>query len=127
MQRQPAKTFTELIVWQKAHRFVLNTYRFTGLFPQHEMYGLGSQLRRAAVSIAANIAEGFKRLGKQDKRRFLNLSQGSAEECRYYLILATDLGYGHTGPLLTDLDEVTKLLEAYGAAIAASVGRGLIS
>ncbi|HEY1374220.1 MAG TPA: four helix bundle protein [Candidatus Binatia bacterium] len=126
MQRQPAKTFTQLIVWQKAHQFTLKIYKFTASFPQHETYGLSSQLRRAAVSIAANIAEGFKRLGKQDKRRFLNLSQGSAEECRYYLILATDLGYGNGGTLLNELDEVTKLLESYGAAITASLGRDLL-
>jgi len=121
MKRQPAKAFTELIVWQKSHQFVLNVYKYTTEFPEHETYGLISQLRRAAVSIAANIAEGFKRRGKQDKRRFLNVSQGSLEECRYYLILADDLGYGNARALLTALEEVSKLLDAYSAAIAASM------
>jgi len=94
MGKAPAKTFEDLIVWQKAHQFVLEVYRFTDSFPKTEVYGLTSQLRRAAVSIAANIAEGFKKNGKIDKARFMNTSQGSTEECRYYLILAEDLGYG---------------------------------
>ncbi len=63
------------------------------IFHKEETYGLTSQLRQAAVSIAANIAEGFKKKGKPDKVRFMNIAQGSLEECRYYLILAKDLGY----------------------------------
>jgi four helix bundle protein len=117
MERQPAKAFTDLIVWQKSHRFTLSIYKYTAGFPQHEIYGLSSQFRRAAISIPANIAEGFKRIGKQDKRRFLNISQGSVEECRYYLILAADLGYGNARELFEALDEVSKLVEAYRAAI----------
>ena len=92
--RQAAKSFTDLVVWQKAHAFVLAVYRLTKSFPREEAYGLTSQFRRAAVSIAANIAEGFRKRGSADKLRFLNIAQGSAEECRYYLILAKDLGYG---------------------------------
>ncbi|BCL34187.1 four helix bundle protein [Nostoc sp. MS1] len=92
--RQPAKTFQDLIVWQKAHQFVLFVYQFTGQFPKSEIYGLVSQFRRAAISIAANIAEGFKKKGAADKVRFLNIAQGSLEECRYYLILSKDLDYG---------------------------------
>ncbi len=61
--RNPARSFEDLIVWQKAHQLVLGVYRFTESFPKHEMYGLRSQLRRAAVSIPANIAEGFKKRG----------------------------------------------------------------
>jgi four helix bundle protein len=61
--RQPARTFQDLIVWQKAHGFVLSVYKFTELFPKSEIYGLTSQFRRAAISIAANIAEGFKKKG----------------------------------------------------------------
>jgi four helix bundle protein len=91
--RQPARRFQDLIVWQKAHQFVLATYRITGTFPRCEMYGLTSQLRRAAVSVPANIAEGFKKTGKADKSRFLNIAQASLEESRYYLLLAQDLGY----------------------------------
>lgn len=80
MARNPAKTFEDLVVWQKAHKFALEVYRFTDSFPRSELYGLTSQLRRAAVSIAANIAEGFKKTGRIDKARFMNTSQGSIEK-----------------------------------------------
>jgi four helix bundle protein len=116
----PAKSFEQLIVWQKAHQFVLGVYRFTDNFPRSEIYGLTSQLRRAAVSIPANIAEGFKKRGRADKVRFLNIAQGSLEECRYYLILAKDLNYGETAKLHSQLEEVSKLLGAYSAKILAS-------
>jgi four helix bundle protein len=120
MNRAPAKTFRDLVVWQKAHQFVLGVYRFTEGFPKSEVYGLTAQFRRAAISIAANIAEGFKKNGKADKVRFMNISQGSIEECRYYLILAKDLDYGDSQPLSSQLEEVSKILGAYTAAIIAS-------
>jgi len=120
MQRDSAKTFKDLIVWQKAHQFVLAVYRLTTGFPKTEIYGLTQQFRRAAVSIPANIAEGFKKRGKADKARFLNIAQGSLEECRYYLILATDLGYGETSSLTSQIEEVSKLLESYSRAILRS-------
>ena len=110
MNRIPAKSFQDLIVWQKAHKFVLSTYRFSEEFPKTEMYGLTSQLRRAAISIPANIAEGFKKKTKADKARFMNIAQGSLEECRYYLILAKDLEYGDSRGLTSQLEEVSKLL-----------------
>ena len=117
MERPPAKTFTDLLVWQKAHQFVLSVYGFTDGFPQKEVYGLTSQFRRAAVSIPANIAEGFRKRSKPDKARFMNIAQGSIEECRYYIILATDLKYGDGRELLSRLEEVSRLLERYQAAI----------
>jgi four helix bundle protein len=80
IKRKPARTFQDLIVWQKAHQFVLGVYRFTKNFPKEEMYGLTSQLRRSAVSIPANIAEGFKKRGVTDKKRYFNIAQGSLEE-----------------------------------------------
>lgn len=120
MERAPAKTFQDLVVWQKAHRFVLAVYHYSDYFPQKEAYGLTSQLRRAAVSVAANIAEGFKKKGQADKLRFMNIAQGSLEECRYYLILAKDLGYGDNQELLPRLEEVSKLLEKYSAVILGS-------
>ena len=86
-------SFENIIAWQKAHAFVLLTYRVTRHFPEDEKFGLTSQFRRAAVSIEANIAEGYKKLSKADKLRFFNISQGSLEECRYYCILSRDLGY----------------------------------
>ena len=85
--RTPAKKFEDLVVWQKVHQFVLAAYRLSQTFPRSEIYGLSSQFRRAAVSIAANIAEGFKKRSKADKLRFYNIAQGSIEESRYYLIL----------------------------------------
>jgi four helix bundle protein len=113
MQRIPARTFRDLIVWQKAHGFVLAAYVLSKKFPRDETYGLTSQFRRAAVSIAANIVEGFKKKGQRDKARFLNIAQGSLEECRYYLILIADLGYGDTDQLNDQLEEVSRLLTAY--------------
>lgn len=118
--RPAAQSFRDLLVWRKAHEFVLAVYAFTASFPKHETYGLSQQLRRAAVSIPANIAEGFRRRGKADKARFMNVAEGSLEECRYYLILAHDLGYGAPDQLTALLEEVSKLLNAYAAAILAS-------
>ncbi|HEX8890454.1 MAG TPA: four helix bundle protein [Pyrinomonadaceae bacterium] len=117
MNQVPAKSFQDLFVWQKAHQFVLAVYNYSDYFPQKEVYGLTSQFRRAAISIAANIAEGFKKKGTTDKARFMNIAQGSLEECRYYLILAKDLGYGDHPELLPQLEEISKLLEKYTAAI----------
>ncbi len=116
----PAKSFRDLIVWRKAHQFVLAIYNITAAFPKHETYGLASQMRRAAVSIAANIAEGFRKRGRADKARFLNTAEGSVEECEYYLILAGDLHYAETAPLAKLLNEVSRLLSAYSRAILAS-------
>ncbi|MCK9294195.1 MAG: four helix bundle protein [Desulfobulbaceae bacterium] len=117
MSREPTKRFEDLIVWQKAHAFVLSLYAYSSNFPQSELYGLTSQTRRAAVSIPANIAEGFKKRTKPDKVRFLNIAQGSLEECRYYLILANDLGYGENKNLTEQLEEISKLLGSYMAAL----------
>ena len=116
-ERPAARTFRDLVVWQKAHQFVLAVYDFTATFPKSETYGLSVQMRKAAVSIPANIAEGFRRRGKADKVRFLNTSEASLEESRYYLILSEDLGYGKTGNLLDSLEEVSRLLNSYSKAI----------
>lgn len=75
-------SFENIVAWQKAHKFVLNVYIITRHFPDEERFGLTSQFRRAAISIEANIAEGYKKLSKADKLRFFNISQGSLEECR---------------------------------------------
>ena len=95
-------------------------YKLTECFPKHELFGLTSQLRRAAVSVPANIAEGFKRQGKGDKIRFYNIAQASLEECRYYLILSNDLSYANTDDLADKLDEISRMLDSYIGAIAAS-------
>ena len=116
-KRAAARTFEDLVVWQKAHQFVLAVYRLTRAFPRSEIYGLTSQFRRAAVSIAANIAEGFRKRGSADKVRFLNIAQGSLEESRYYLILTRDLDYGDVAEAKAILEQTSKLLEAYSRTI----------
>lgn len=116
-RRSPAKSFTDLEVWQLAHRFVLDVYRFTAMFPREERFGLSSQFRRAAVSVPANIAEGFRKYSAPDKARFMNISEGSVEECEYYCLLAQDLGYGDTGSLRKTLDTIRAKLTAYIARL----------
>ena len=111
------KSFKELLVWQKAHQFVLHIYSYTTTFPKEELHGLTSQFRRSAISIPANIAEGYKKSGTADKARFMNIAQGSLEECQYYLILSNDLGYGENKEFVSLLDEVSKMLEAYRSKI----------
>ena len=86
-------SFKDIVAWQKAYEFVLITYKVTADFPEFEKFGLSSQFQRAAVSIVANIAEGYKKLSKADKLRMLNIAQGSLEECRCYIMLSKDLGY----------------------------------
>lgn len=119
-QRPAARTFRDLTVWQKAHEFVLAVYRLSASFPDREKYGLAHQIRRSAVSIPANIAEGFGKRGRAEKARFLNIAEGSLEECRYYLILVQDLGYGETESSMSTLEEVSRLLSGYARAILAS-------
>lgn len=113
----PSKSFRDLIVWQKAHAWVLEVYQYTSNFPKTETYVLTSQLRRAAISVPANIAEGFKKKTAPDKKRFFNIAQGSLEESRYYLILSNDLGYGDSSQLLEKLEEVSRILNSYSRSI----------
>ena len=108
-----ARSFEDLLVWQKSHDFVLEIYKLTSLLPKEELFGLVSQMRRAAVSIPANIAEGFRRSGKQDKLRFFNIAKASIEEVKYYLILAEDLKYAETQELRGRLAEISRLLWGY--------------
>ncbi len=113
--------FENILAWQKAHEFVLNVYKTTRNFPPDERFGLTSQFRRAAISIEANIAEGYKKLGKADKLRFLNISQGSLEECRDYTILSRDLGYigkDEFDVLSNNIELTSKLLHGYYNGIA---------
>ena len=117
---ESSKSFKNLIVWQKAHQFVLEVYSYSQKFPREEMFGLTSQFRRAAVSIAANISEGFAKRSKADKIRIYNIAQGSLEECRYYIVLSHDLGYGENEQLKSLSEEVSKLLNSYMNAIEKS-------
>ena len=99
---KPAQSFEDLDVWRKSHALVLEVYTLTKQLPKDELFGLTSQMRRAAVSIPANIAEGFKRRGKPDKARHMNIAQGSLEELRYFFILCSDLSYLPTHLLTSD-------------------------
>ncbi len=108
--------FESVIAWQKAHDFVLAVYKYTKNFPEEEKFGLTSQFRRAAVSIEANIAEGYKKISKPDKLRFFNISQGSIEECRDYIILSRDLGFVNEEQfmiLYNALENTSKMLMLY--------------
>ena len=109
-------SFENILAWQQSHLFVLDVYQVTRTFPEDERFGLTSQFRRAAISIEANIAEGYKKLGKADKLRFMNISQGSMEECRDYIILSKDLGYINEPQyinLINKLENASKLLYRY--------------
>jgi four helix bundle protein len=108
-----SQRFEDVELWKKAHSWVLKIYKLTENFPKQEIFGLTSQLRRAAVSVPANFAEGFGKFGLKDKIRFYNVSQGSLEESRYYLILAKDLNYGETKILLSEATEISKMLGGY--------------
>lgn len=119
-RRPPARSFQDLLVWRKAHELVLAVYSLTAAFPKPETYGLSLQIRRSAVSVPANIAEGLRRRSRSEKARFLNMAESSLEETRYFLILARDLGYGDTTLLMTALEEVSRLLNAYTTAILTS-------
>lgn len=108
--------FENIVAWQRAHESVLAVYQITKHFPEDEKFGLTSQFRRAAVSIEANIAEGYKKLSKADKLRFPNIPEGSLEECRDDVVLSRDLG--HTTQEETErhaqcIEQASKLPVAY--------------
>ena len=114
------QSFKEVFAWQKAHEFVVMVYKATKQYPSFERFGLCSQFQIAAVSIPANIAEGYRRDGMADKLRFMNIAQGSLEECRYYILLSKDLEYISLDVYnnLNDLiEETSRLLNAYYKAI----------
>ena len=119
MNRPPARRFEDLIVWQKSHALTLRVYRTTRSFPKEELFGLSAQMRRAAVSVPANIAEGFSKRGRADKARYLNTAQASLEELRYYFILALVLSYLEDQQW-HDLDEVARMLGAYSRTVRTS-------
>ncbi|MBE7473303.1 MAG: four helix bundle protein [Anaerolineae bacterium] len=110
--------FQQLEVWQEAHRLVLMVYRVTKEFPGEERFGLVSQMRRAAVSIPANIAEGFKRRGLPEKIRFYNIAEGSLEELKYFFILSKDLDCINSNQdLMAQAETVGRLLNGLIASI----------
>ena len=110
------QNFKEVFAWQKAHEFVVMVYETTKQYPSFERFGLYSQFQRAAVSIPANIAEGYRRDGMNDKLRFLNIAQGSLEECRYYILLSKDLQYISIetyDSMNSAIEETSRLLNVY--------------
>ena len=120
-----SKSFREVRAWQKAHEFVLAFYQTKKMFPDDEKFALIPQFQRAAVSIAANIAEGYKKLSKADKLRFMNIAQGSLEECRYYIILSHDVGYYSkdvANDMWTKIEAASTVLNAYCKAIKDNKG-----
>jgi len=113
-------SFRQLEVWKKAHQLVLAVYKQTRAFPDEERYGLSVQMRRCAVSVPANIAEGYGRRSLRDKVRMYNISESSLEELKYYLILTEDLEYGPTASLFAVAEEVSRMLRGYTDAIRSS-------
>jgi four helix bundle protein len=114
------RSFRELEVWQKAHALVLDVYRVTETFPDRERFGIVGQLRRAATSIPANIAEGFGRRTTKELLQSLTISNGSLEETRYFLILSSDLKYMSTGDydrLNRQCDSVAQMLSALARSL----------
>ena len=105
-----ATKFQDLIVWQEAHKLVLMIYKVTADFPKAELFGLTSQMRRSAVSVPANIVEGFKRKSQQEKTRFYNIAEASLEELKYYRILSQDLSLLTEQHLYEQADAVSRLL-----------------
>ena len=112
--------FAELKVWQKSHALVLEVYRATKTFPDEERFGLTSQLRRAATSVPANVAEGSKRQRNPDYARFLNIAEGSLAETEYLLMLARDLGYldaKRAETVRAGVPDVARMLHALRAKV----------
>ncbi len=115
------RDFKKLVVWAKAHELTLAVYTETDHFPKEERYGLTSQIRRAAASIAANIVEGHGRHSDPELHRFLQISRGSACELEYHLILARDLGYLKSDrhqKLQLKLEEVERMLTSFAQSVA---------
>jgi four helix bundle protein len=112
--------FTDLRVWKRSHKLVLAVYRQTAQFPPDERFGVVSQLRRAAVSVPANIAEGSKRQGAADYARFLNMAEASLSEVEYLIMLSRDLDYLDEKAAiaaLNEIDEIARMLSALRAKV----------
>ncbi len=112
--------FTDLAVWQRSHALVLHIYKLTREFPSDERFNFVSQLRRAALSVPTNIAEGSKRIGRSDYARFLNIAEGSLAETEYLLMVGRDLGYltvkSYIGPQ-KEIEEISRMLHGLRKAV----------
>ncbi len=112
--------FTELKVWQRSHALVLNVYRMTIGFPHAERYGLTGQLRRAVLSVPTNIAEGSKRVSRQEYARFLNIAEASLAETEYLLMVSRDLGYAtptSANSTIREVADVARMLHGLRAKV----------
>lgn len=119
-EEKNVKDFKDLKVWEKAYELTLSLYTASRGFPKEEIYGLTSQLRRAAVSVGANIAEGCGRRTDGELIRFLQIARGSASELEYHLLLARDLKFMHESvhaELLRKLTEVQRMLTSLVSAV----------
>lgn len=117
--------FTDLTVWQKAHEMTLLVYRVTEAFPDRERFGITSQIRRSAASVAANIAEGFGRRTTRELLRSLQIARGEVEETRYFSILSRDLGHltrDDFNRLAEGCDTVGKLINALMTSLNRRLG-----
>ena len=117
------QNYKDLKVWEKAHDFTLSVYEVTKQFPKEEIYSLTNQLRRAASSIPANIAEGCGKNSQPDFANFLNIALGSANEAEYYLILSKDLKYLNNEifeVLIKTINEIKAMLIALIAKVRGS-------
>ena len=113
---------TDLKVWRRSHSLALAVYRRTKAFPRDERFGLTSQLRRAAVSVPTNIAEGSKRRRNPEFARFLNIAEGSLAETEYLLLLSRDLGHAgpQSEPLLEDCAQIARMLHTLRVKVEAA-------
>jgi four helix bundle protein len=112
--------FTDLTVWQRSHGLVLQIYKITRGFPSDERFNLVTQIRRAALSVPTNIAEGSKRIGRQDYARFLNIAEGSLAETEYLLLVGRDLGYVEAKSYVAsqrEIEEISKMLHGLRKAV----------
>ena len=118
------RNYRDLLVWSKAHDLTLELYRVSRGFPREEMFGVTSQLRRAAASIGANLAEGCGRRASGELARFVRIAMGSASELDYHLLLCHDLGLMKDDdfePSATRLTEVRKMLTSFLSRVEAQV------
>ncbi len=118
--KNASRSFQDVDVWKRAHQWVLGVYRFTRALPDDEKHGITGQLRRAAVSVPMNFAEGFRKRTKSEKARYYNIAQASLDESEYCLILARDLRYGDSRELLDQAEEVARMLDGYLTAMLRS-------
>jgi four helix bundle protein len=115
-KEESVRDFRELMVWQKAHRLVMDIYQLTKGFPEDERFGLTAQLRRSSASVPTNIAEGCGREGDRELARFISIAAGSASETEYQLLLAHDLGYvseEEGRKLQAQVSEVKRMLNGF--------------